>query len=140
MTPRYPLYHRQSARPSHSPDQASSRWWRPLTNGWGIFGVIVFIGLVMRLIDRFGHWRARQPLSLTNEQATDGPHRTSGSIVRAITAHRRVPGIAMNATASTAAGALPMVSQIVGAQTYPARPVRLVVGYADGGGPTSPRA
>ena len=32
------------------------------------------------------------------------------------------------------AGALPVVSRIAGAQTYPARPVRLVVGYAAGGG------
>jgi tripartite-type tricarboxylate transporter receptor subunit TctC len=32
------------------------------------------------------------------------------------------------------AGALPVVSQIADAQTYPARPVRLVVGYAAGGG------
>jgi tripartite-type tricarboxylate transporter receptor subunit TctC len=32
------------------------------------------------------------------------------------------------------AGVLPVVSQIAGAQTYPARPVRLVVGYAAGGG------
>ena len=29
MTRRYPLYHQQSARPSHSPDHT--------TNGWGIF-------------------------------------------------------------------------------------------------------
>jgi tripartite-type tricarboxylate transporter receptor subunit TctC len=32
------------------------------------------------------------------------------------------------------ASALPVVSPIAGAQTYPARPVRLVVGYAAGGG------
>ena len=32
------------------------------------------------------------------------------------------------------AGALPVVSAVAGAQTYPARPVRLVVGYAAGGG------
>jgi tripartite-type tricarboxylate transporter receptor subunit TctC len=32
------------------------------------------------------------------------------------------------------AGALPVVSPIAGAQTYPARPVRLVIGYAAGGG------
>jgi tripartite-type tricarboxylate transporter receptor subunit TctC len=32
------------------------------------------------------------------------------------------------------AGALPVVSQIAGAQTYPSRPVRLIVGFAAGGG------
>jgi Tripartite tricarboxylate transporter family receptor len=32
------------------------------------------------------------------------------------------------------AGALPVMSQIAGAQSYPTRPVRLVVGYAAGGG------
>jgi hypothetical protein len=73
MNPRYPLYHRQSARPSEPSDQTASRWWRPLTNGWGIFGVIIFIGLVMRLIGGLGHWRVRQPVSLPSEQATTVP-------------------------------------------------------------------
>jgi len=54
MTPRHVPHHQQ-------------------TNGWGIFGVIIFIGLVMRLIDGLGHWRARQPISLSNEQATTVP-------------------------------------------------------------------
>src|SRR5271156_3662927 len=35
---------------------------------------------------------------------------------------------------AAAAAALPAVSRIASAQTYPARPVRLVVGYAAGGG------
>jgi hypothetical protein len=51
MNPRYPLYHQQSARPSQPSDQAASRWWRPLTNGWGIFGVIIFIGQNVCLTD-----------------------------------------------------------------------------------------
>jgi hypothetical protein len=73
MTPRYPPYHQQSARSSRQPDQTASRWWRPLTNGWGIFGVIIFIGLVMRLVDGFGHWLARQPVSSSIEQPTTVP-------------------------------------------------------------------
>jgi hypothetical protein len=73
MNTRYPLYQHQTTRPSQPADQTSSRWWRPLTNGWGILGVIIFIGLVMRLIDGLGHWRARQLDSLSNEQATTVP-------------------------------------------------------------------
>jgi hypothetical protein len=73
MNPRYPLYHRQSARPPQPSDQTASRWWRPLTSGWGIFGVIIFIGLVMRLIDGLGFSRTGQPVSLSNEQATTFP-------------------------------------------------------------------
>jgi hypothetical protein len=36
--------------------------------------------------------------------------------------------------------ALPAVSRIANAQTYPSRPVRIVVGIAAGGGWISPRA
>ena len=38
------------------------------------------------------------------------------------------------------AAALPALSRIARAQTYPTRPVRIIVGYAAGGGPTSLRA
>ena len=38
------------------------------------------------------------------------------------------------------AAALPAVSRFARAQTYPTRPVRLVVGFAAGGAPTSSRA
>jgi tripartite-type tricarboxylate transporter receptor subunit TctC len=36
--------------------------------------------------------------------------------------------------------ALPAVSRAARAQTYPTKPVRIVVGFAAGGGPTSSRA
>jgi hypothetical protein len=65
MTLKYSPYRQHSS----SPDQAASRWWRPLTNGWGILGLIIFIGLVMRLIDGLGHWPTQQPVSLSSEQA-----------------------------------------------------------------------
>ena len=38
------------------------------------------------------------------------------------------------------AAALPAVSRIAWAQTYPSRPVRIIVGFAAGGAATSPRA
>ena len=38
------------------------------------------------------------------------------------------------------AAALPAVSRIAWAQTYPTRPVRIVVGFAPAAGPTSSRA
>ena len=38
------------------------------------------------------------------------------------------------------AAALPAVSRIAWAQTYPTRPVRIIVGFAAGGGATSSRA
>jgi hypothetical protein len=69
MIRRYPPYNQPSARPSGLPDQTTSRWWRPLTNGWGLFGLIIFIGLVLRLIDGLSHWRTKQPVSFSNEQA-----------------------------------------------------------------------
>ena len=38
------------------------------------------------------------------------------------------------------AAALPAVSRIARAQTYPTRPVRIIVGFPAGGPPTSSRA
>ena len=38
------------------------------------------------------------------------------------------------------AAALPAVSRVAGAQAYPTRPVRIIVGFPAGGGPTSLRA
>jgi hypothetical protein len=78
MTPRYRLYHQQSARPSQLSDQTASRWCRPLTNGWGIFGVIIFLGHAAD--------RRSGPLAgfIIQRASDDGPRCTAGSMVRAI--------------------------------------------------------
>jgi hypothetical protein len=69
MTREYPLY-QQSARPSQPTDKATSQLWRPLTNGWGILGAIIFFGLVLRLIEDVSHWRTQRPVSFPSEHAT----------------------------------------------------------------------
>jgi tripartite-type tricarboxylate transporter receptor subunit TctC len=60
--------------------------------------------------------------------------RTSGSVRDEGGQHPHLLGRRRFLQLAAGAGALPVVSQIADAQTYPARPVRLVVGYAAGGG------
>src|SRR5947207_7120307 len=59
-------------------------------------------------------------------------HRNSGfaeiSARRSMTCHRR-PCLHLAASAA----ALPIVSRVARAQTYPSRPVRIIVGFAAGG-------
>jgi hypothetical protein len=45
------------------PKAPTKPWWRPLANRWGIFGLIIFIGLVISLIDNSVRY-ARQSLHL----------------------------------------------------------------------------
>jgi hypothetical protein len=51
MAPRYLSYNPRAAETLHQPARPAYPWWRPLTNPWGILGLIIFIGLVLRLID-----------------------------------------------------------------------------------------
>jgi hypothetical protein len=71
MSPRrYAPYHQQSARPSKL-GQANSQWWRPFTRWWGIFGVLIFIGIVMSLVDHSARLlRAKQTNELSGKQIT----------------------------------------------------------------------
>jgi hypothetical protein len=66
MTRSHLPYPQQPAPSSRQPDQAPP-WWRPLTRWWGIFGVIIFIGLVMWLIENSGFQPAKR--SVPNERA-----------------------------------------------------------------------
>ena len=47
------------AQPPAAPPRPIKPWWRPLTNRWGIFGVIISIGLVMTLIQNVSEWITR---------------------------------------------------------------------------------
>ena len=58
MRRRSHLNPRQTA-PAAAPQRPGKPWWRPLTNRWGIFGVIIFVGLVMALIERASEWVTR---------------------------------------------------------------------------------
>jgi hypothetical protein len=60
MNRNYPPYNPHSPRASSPPGKTATRWWRPLTNRWGIFGIIIFIGLVMSLIENSARWYAGQ--------------------------------------------------------------------------------
>ena len=62
MAPKYLSYHQRAAQASTPPDSNKSPWWRPLTNAWGIFGLILFIGLVLRVIDGATHGATRHPV------------------------------------------------------------------------------
>jgi hypothetical protein len=53
-----------------STQQNASPWWHPLTQWWGIFGVIIFVGLVMRLMDNGSHWFASPPTPFSSDAAT----------------------------------------------------------------------
>jgi hypothetical protein len=63
MARNYWPYLQQPAPSPRQPDQAPPPWWRPLTRWWGIFGVIIFIGLVMWLIENSGFRPAKRPIS-----------------------------------------------------------------------------
>jgi hypothetical protein len=62
MTRNYWPYPQQPAPSPRQPDQAPPPWWRPLTRWWGIFGVIIFIGLVMWLIENSGFLPTKRPV------------------------------------------------------------------------------
>ena len=52
--------HQRRAQPPPAPQKRAKPWWRPLTNRWGIFGLIIFIGLAMSLIDNAARWVEQQ--------------------------------------------------------------------------------
>jgi hypothetical protein len=77
MAPGYVPYHQRIAPSSQPPDRNAPQWWHPLTNRWGIFGLIVFIGLVLRRIDGVAGWAVRQPSPLlAGDQSPASPVRT----------------------------------------------------------------
>jgi hypothetical protein len=41
------------------PPKRETSWWRPLTNRWGLLGIIIFIGLVKFGIDGVVRWFGR---------------------------------------------------------------------------------
>ncbi len=60
MALKYLSHYQQAADASRPPERPPSPWWRPLTHPWGILGLIIFIGLVLRLIDGAADWMTRQ--------------------------------------------------------------------------------
>ena len=69
MAPRYLSDYQRTAQSSRPPERATPQWWRPLTNAWGLFGLIIFIGLVLQLIDGAADWMARHRASPARAQA-----------------------------------------------------------------------
>jgi hypothetical protein len=55
------------------PTETASRWWWPLTRWWGIYGLIIFIGLIMRLIDAATSWYAEQTTPAIERRSTETP-------------------------------------------------------------------
>jgi hypothetical protein len=69
MAPKYLSYYQRAAQASRPPERPTFPWWRALTNAWGIFGLIIFIGLVLRLIDGAADWMARQQAAFSTARA-----------------------------------------------------------------------
>jgi hypothetical protein len=69
MTRNYRPYPQQPVQYAPLPSRTASRWWRPLTRWWGILGVIIFIGLVMRLIDVTGFPRSLRHAPVSRDHA-----------------------------------------------------------------------
>jgi hypothetical protein len=69
MAPRYLSQYQQIAQSPRRHERATPPWWRPLTNVWGIFGLIIFIGLALQLIDGAVDWIARHRASSAPAQA-----------------------------------------------------------------------
>jgi hypothetical protein len=38
------------------PAQPAAQWWRPLMSRWGILGLLIFVGLVLRSIELVSGW------------------------------------------------------------------------------------
>ena len=74
-------------RPSSRTERSASRWWRPLTQWWGLLGVIIFIGLVMRMIDSSTAWRVRQSEPLSGKVASAPAPRSDQSLAHPQAAH-----------------------------------------------------
>jgi hypothetical protein len=82
MAPKYLSYYQRAAQASRPPERPTFPWWRALTNFWGMFGLLIFIGLVLRLIDGAASWAARQPSPLFarhESQAVSAPPAESSS-------------------------------------------------------------
>jgi hypothetical protein len=64
--------------PPNGPAQAAAQWWRP-TSGWGILGLIIFAGLVLRTIDLVGGLLAAQLDKPSIDRAAATPIRPASS-------------------------------------------------------------
>ncbi len=64
MTRSYLPYQQRPVQHPGAPNQPKPLppWWRPLTRWWGIFGVIIFMGLVMWLIEHSHFHRPKPPV------------------------------------------------------------------------------
>jgi hypothetical protein len=69
MAARYLSYYQRAVQASRPPERTTAPWWHPLTNAWGIFGLIIFIGLLLRLIDGATDWMARQQAAFSAARA-----------------------------------------------------------------------
>jgi hypothetical protein len=78
MTRNYMPYRHQPFQSYRLPSQPAPHWWRPLTRWWGIIGVIIFVGLVMRLMDNVGFPRTMRHAPVS------GGHATSASQIEQI--------------------------------------------------------
>jgi hypothetical protein len=70
MTRNYLPYRQQPAQYAPLPSRTASRWWRPLTRWRGIVGVIIFIGLVMRLVDSSSFPRSLRHAPISKDRVT----------------------------------------------------------------------
>jgi hypothetical protein len=70
MTRNYLPYHQQPVQYAPLPSRTASHWWRPLTRWWGIVGIIIVIGLVMRLIDSSGFPRTIRHAPISKDRLT----------------------------------------------------------------------
>jgi hypothetical protein len=50
---------RHADQPPPALQRGGMPWWRPLTTAWGIYGIIIFIGLVLSLIETAERWYAQ---------------------------------------------------------------------------------
>jgi hypothetical protein len=66
--------------PPNGQAQPAPQWWRPLTSGWCILGLIIFAGLVLRSIDLAGSWLAAQFDRPSIEGSSAIPIRPSSSL------------------------------------------------------------
>ena len=66
--------------PPGGPTQPTTPWWRPLTSRWGILGLIIFAGLVLRSIDLLSGWFAAQFDKPSVDHAASTPIRPAPSL------------------------------------------------------------
>ena len=69
MAPKYTSYYQRAAQASQPPERQSVPWWRLLTNKWGIIGLIIFVGVVLRLAESAADWMSRQQAAFSAARA-----------------------------------------------------------------------